>query len=77
MPNMNHPGLQRLLPRFLRNYVLQFEATIDRRLSGFADSLKSGARVLDAGAGEGRHARYFDRHRYIALDLAVGDPSWD
>ena len=74
---MNHPGLQRRLPAFLRRFVLHFEAAIEANLASFAGDLPSGARVLDAGAGEGAHARYFERQRYIGLDLAVGDPQWN
>lgn len=33
--------------------------------------------MLDAGAGEMRHASHFARQRYIGVDLAVGDPAWD
>jgi SAM-dependent methyltransferase len=36
-----------------------------------------GARVLDAGAGEGRYRPLFAGTRYVAVDLAVGDPAWD
>jgi len=74
---LNHPGLQRRLPAFLRRFVLHFEAAIEANLASFAGDLPSGARVLDAGAGEGAHARYFERQRYIGLDLAVGDPQWN
>jgi SAM-dependent methyltransferase len=74
---LNHPDLQGLLPPFLRRFVLHFEAAIDDNLANFAGNLRSGARVLDAGAGESAHARYFDRHRYVALDLTVGDPQWN
>jgi SAM-dependent methyltransferase len=74
---MNHPGLQRLLPAFLRRHVLHFEATIDDRVTAFAAGLPDRARVLDAGAGETAHAPLFARQRYVALDLAVGDPQWN
>ncbi|MFH1572991.1 MAG: methyltransferase domain-containing protein, partial [Acidobacteriota bacterium] len=33
--------------------------------------------VLDAGAGEARHKRYFPRGLYLALDAGWGNPSWD
>lgn len=74
---MNHPGLQRLLPPFLRRFVLHFEAAIDDNLANFSGNLRTGAWVLDAGAGETAHARYFERQRYLALDLGVGDPQWN
>jgi SAM-dependent methyltransferase len=42
-----------------------------------AREVPPGARVLDAGAGEGRYRRHFAKARYVAVDLAVGDPDWD
>jgi len=42
-----------------------------------AEEIPSGARVLDAGAGEGRYRTHFSRHEYYAADLAVGDTDWD
>lgn len=66
-----------LLPRGLRNYILHFEAAIEAAVLGFAASVPSGARVLDAGAGEGNYRAYFTSQRYIGLDLAVGDAAWD
>ncbi|MGI8989305.1 MAG: class I SAM-dependent methyltransferase [Bryobacteraceae bacterium] len=65
------------LPRFLKNHVLHFEAAIENSVSRFAKNLPFGARVLDAGAGERRHAHYFNQQRYVAVDLAVGDASWN
>jgi SAM-dependent methyltransferase len=65
------------LPRWLNRYVLHFEAAIEDAVSGFAASLPAGARVLDAGAGEVRHAHYFSRQRYCGVDLAVGDSTWN
>lgn len=66
-----------ILPRPLFRYLLHFEARIDDAVAEFARALPPGSRVLDAGAGEGRHARSFGRHRYFGVDLAVGDASWN
>jgi SAM-dependent methyltransferase len=66
-----------LLPAPLARYVLHFETAIERAVADFAKSLPSGARVLDAGAGEGNYKGYFGAQRYIGLDLAVGDAGWD
>lgn len=33
--------------------------------------------VLDAGAGQGRFKSDFDHTKYIGIDLAVGDETWD
>jgi len=74
---MNYSALADRLPRVLRRHVLHFEAAIEDAVAGFAAGLPSGARVLDAGAGEVRHARYFTRQRYCGVDLAVGDRTWN
>jgi SAM-dependent methyltransferase len=65
------------LPRWLHRHVLHFEAAIEDAIARFAAGLPAGARILDAGAGEGRHARYFARQHYYGVDLAVGDRAWD
>ena len=74
---MNYQAIERRLPRFLRRHILHFESAIDNSLTAFASGIPEHARVLDAGAGEGVHARYFLRNRYVAIDLGIGDASWD
>ena len=66
-----------LLPAWLRNRLLRFEAVIEAEVSSLAASLPPGTRVLDAGAGEGQYAHHFAACRYVAVDLAVGDAAWD
>ena len=65
------------LPRPLRRHILHFEVEIAERVAAFAQALPEGARMLDAGAGEGKYAHYFARQRYCGVDLAVGDAAWD
>jgi len=74
---MSYTRLRRLMPRFLERRVLYFEAAIEDAVTAFAAELDEGARVLDAGAGEGAYARFFGRQRYVGVDLGVGDPQWD
>jgi SAM-dependent methyltransferase len=69
--------LRDLMPARLRRYVQHFEASIEDAVGTFAQSLNAGARVLDAGAGEGNHKQYFSKQRYCGLDLGVGDQKWD
>jgi SAM-dependent methyltransferase len=57
--------------------VLRFEAAIEDAVAAFARDLPAGARVLDAGAGEGQYARWFTRQRYFGVDLAIGDAAWN
>lgn len=65
------------LPRPLRRHILHFEVEIADAVAAFAKAVPEGARMLDAGAGEGQYAHYFKRQRYYAVDLAVGDTAWD
>ena len=74
---MRYSGLAYRLPRPLRRHILHFETEIEEAVAAFAASLPAGARVLDAGAGEGQYARHFAAQRYCGVDLAVGDAAWD
>jgi SAM-dependent methyltransferase len=68
------PGLIRHL---VRRWLMGFEADIAEALEGFAAALPPGATVLDAGCGEALHRTLFGRQRYVGVDLAVGDGTWD
>jgi SAM-dependent methyltransferase len=69
--------LQTLLPRSVRDYLLYFEASIERAVTAFAKSLPGGASILDAGAGEGQYRDRFTRQRYTGVDLGIGDNAWN
>jgi SAM-dependent methyltransferase len=68
---------QKLLPRFLLIRLDPIGETIDREVRDAAASMSGGMVALDAGAGEGRHGKYFLPGTYIALDRGTGDPAWD
>ncbi len=74
---MKYTGLAYRLPRPFKRHILHFEMEIEAAVASFAGALPAGARVLDAGAGEGQYARHFARHRYCGVDLGVGDKGWD
>src|ERR1700686_4272872 len=74
---MKYTGLASRLPRRLRRHILYFETEIEAAVEAFAREIPAGARVLDAGAGEGQYARHFSRQRYCGVDLAVGDAGWN
>lgn len=74
---MIYDSFRAWMPAPLRRYVLYFETAIDDAVARFAESLAPGARLLDAGAGEGNYKHYFARQRYCGLDLAVGDAAWN
>ncbi len=69
--------LRDAVPRPLRRYVQHFEFAIEDAVGAFAASLKPGARVLDAGAGEGDYKDHFAKQRYVGLDLGIGDTAWN
>jgi SAM-dependent methyltransferase len=48
-----------------------------RLLADAAAAIPRGSLVLDAGAGEGRFRDLFLDKRYVGVDLAVGDVTWD
>jgi SAM-dependent methyltransferase len=66
-----------LLPAPLRRHVMHFETAIEEAVADFAATLASGARLLDAGAGEGNYKRHFTAQRYCGLDLGIGDAGWN
>jgi SAM-dependent methyltransferase len=74
---MKYTSVAYRLPRFLRRHILCFETDIDDAVRAFANAQSDGARVLDAGSGEGQYKHYFARHRYCGTDLAVGDAAWN
>jgi SAM-dependent methyltransferase len=74
---MSYTDIAYKLPRPLRRHILHFECEIEDAVALFARGLPVGARVLDAGSGEGQYRHHFARQRYCGVDLAVGDAAWD
>jgi SAM-dependent methyltransferase len=74
---MRYSDLAYRLPRPLKRHILHFEVEIEDAVAALARELPPGARLLDAGAGEGQYACHFARQRYCGVDLAVGDVAWD
>jgi SAM-dependent methyltransferase len=50
---------------------------VTRFVKDVAQSLPSGASILDAGAGECVYKRFFSHYNYKAIDLAVGERRWN
>jgi SAM-dependent methyltransferase len=74
---MSYTALAERLPAPLRRHILHFESAIADAVGRFALDVPKEAWVLDAGAGEGRYAKYFKHARYCGIDLAIGDPKWN
>ncbi len=67
----------RFVPGPLKRRLMRVETQIDRELAAFVADLPPGGFVLDAAAGEARHRELFSHQRYVGVDLAVGDSSWN
>jgi SAM-dependent methyltransferase len=71
-------SLKRRLPEWLLYRLDPYNSEADRFVARRAAELEPGTHVLDAGAGECRHAPLFDHARYLATDNCVGDTArWD
>lgn len=67
----------RFVPRFVLRRLMLVETAIEKAVEELGAAVRPGSRVLDAGCGEGRHAAAFPRARYVGVDSAVGDRTWD
>lgn len=68
---------QKLLPKRVTAWLDPVQEIIEREVELAASQASDGQVILDAGAGEAKHRRYFRRGRYVALDAGYGDPNWD
>jgi SAM-dependent methyltransferase len=68
---------ERVLPLRLVAWLDPVQHLIDTEARLASQRLQDGQIVLDAGAGEAKHKRYFRRGRYLALDAGYGDAAWD
>jgi SAM-dependent methyltransferase len=70
-------ALKYRLPEWLRYRLDPYNTEADRFVAAAAASLARGAAVLDAGAGECRHAAFFGHTRYFGTDNQLGDAVYD
>jgi len=68
---------EKALPRRVVAWLDPVQDLIETEVRQASERLREGQIVLDAGAGQGRHKRYFRRGRYLALDAGYGDAGWD
>jgi SAM-dependent methyltransferase len=73
----HHERLPRLMPAWIKERVEVNVFKLKRFVAAVAKVTPPTARVLDAGAGDGRFAGLFRHTRYVGVDLAVGDTRWD
>jgi SAM-dependent methyltransferase len=68
---------RRVIPSGLFRRLDPFETAIRDFVESVALSTRSGALVLDAGAGECRFKPPFTHAAYVGVDFAQGDPTWN
>jgi SAM-dependent methyltransferase len=68
---------EKVLPLRVIAWLDPVQHLIDAEVRLASQRLQDGQIVLDAGAGEAKHKRYFKRGRYLALDAGYGDAAWD
>ena len=66
-----------VLPDWLSKRIEVNRYELLKMLARAQAEIPAGARVFDAGSGEGRYKEYFEHTEYVGLDLAVGDATWD
>lgn len=69
--------IQRVIPPFLFRMICANYFHVHRFISFVAKDVPCGGRILDAGAGECPHKKFFRNHRYFACDLGKGSRLWD
>jgi SAM-dependent methyltransferase len=77
MIRLGRDGQLALLPKWIRKRIEVNRYETYRMLERAQQETAPGARVLDAGSGEGQFRHYFDHAQYAGVDLAVGDAAWD
>jgi ubiquinone/menaquinone biosynthesis C-methylase UbiE len=53
------------------------EYRLKKYILKISKSVLPGSKILDAGAGECRHKKYFTQANYVSQDLCIGDARWD
>jgi ubiquinone/menaquinone biosynthesis C-methylase UbiE len=77
MMRLGRKGQLELLPDWISEKIEVNRYETYRLLERAGRETPPGVRLLDAGSGEGQFRHYFDHTRYVGVDLAVGDATWD
>lgn len=68
---------EKVLPGRVIAWLDPVQDLIESEVRQAAERYGEGQIVLDAGAGEARHRKYFQKARYVALDMGYGDAAWN
>lgn len=71
------PTLKKITPQFIQKRIDPFEALGNSFLKKASEEAPADALVLDAGAGECGHKAFFSGKKYISIDFAEGDASYN
>lgn len=64
-------------PRKFKKFLVPSCFDVAEFIAGAAGQMPPDSLILDAGAGQCLHKSFFQRQRYIAIDAAYGDASWN
>jgi len=67
----------RLIPTFLMKRIDHASFSIQQFVFSASIETSPGSWVLDAGAGETPFKKFFNPHKYLAIDTKWGDAAWD
>lgn len=66
-----------LIPPSIRRLIDTESFAIKQFVLSVSKELPAGAKILDAGAGETPYKKFFNKHKYLAVDTKWGDSDWD
>ncbi|MDA2935714.1 class I SAM-dependent methyltransferase [Patescibacteria group bacterium AH-259-L05] len=64
-------------PNFIKRTISSSEYDIRKFLISAAKDIGPNKTVLDAGAGQCQYKSIFNKQKYVAVDIAYGDDTWD
>jgi len=68
---------QNMVPVFLKKLIDPETIRVQAFARSTLNQTRPFDRVLDAGAGECRNRQYIENRRYVAIDAAIGDNTWN
>src|SRR5512143_2094330 len=68
---------EKILPRRVVAWLDPVQYLIETEVRRVSEGIRENQIVLDAGAGEARHRKYFKNGCYLALDNGYGDTLWN
>lgn len=70
-------GLKNIIPQSIQKRINPYDFEEADFLKKAADDSSPQTLILDAGAGECRYKSFFSKNKYISIDSAQGDVTWN